>query len=485
LTPAAAAASVACLFAESVSASVVAPARVSDGDAFEVAPDPETAAAEDDDPSADGETSVEREDVDPAAEGTTAAAEAVEAVEAEPETAAAPKAGPSANAGATAGTERRAAKEAEEDGGKVPKFLRPVEVGSEALVLGGYVQPGFVYVANTNFNADSGDGFDFANARLTGKGKKTVKGRLYVGFKFNFDVNRGNFGVRDVYGTVAWRDDLVRIDIGQMKQPFGLALIQSESMLQFPLSPSIRLVALGRDQGLRLSSQGVAAKRVWLKGSLMMANGEGGFRQLRNPDDTFQYTGRFEVGPLGELEMSESDLHHSPLRVVIGANAGHTQSLGKALGLGDVGARETRVGGDVRVAWHGLTARAEYIHGLRGPNGDEGSIQRYGTAAQAGYLLPFPDRWLKIPKFEVVFRFQQLDIDTDKTGLEDGAANYVVDNGARRIYEPGLNIYLFEHHAKLLLSYQLTDIIEEPFTDAEGGPLIGDAFLAFFQFAWI
>jgi hypothetical protein len=36
-----------------------------------------------------------------------------------------------------------------------------------------------------------------------------------------------------------------------------------------------------------------------------------------------------------------------------------------------------------------------------------------------------------------------------------------------------------------MLSYQLTDLAEGPRVDTNGAPLIGDAFLAFFQVAWI
>ncbi|MBC8072076.1 MAG: hypothetical protein IAG13_27395, partial [Deltaproteobacteria bacterium] len=75
------------------------------------------------------------------------------------------------------------------------------------------------------------------------------------------------------------------------------------------------------------------------------------------------------------------------------------------------------------------------------------------------------------------------DVNTRLTG--DEGEEYVFDNTARRIYEPGINMYLYGHHAKLMLAYQLTDLTEGPRTDSDGAPLIGDAFLAFVQIAWI
>lgn len=364
-----------------------------------------------------------------------------------------------------------------------PKFLQPLRLGEDSLILGGYIQPGFIGVADTEFNQDDQEGFDFANARLTGRGTQTVHKKLYVGFKFNFDVNRGNFGVRDVYGTIGWRDGLIEFDVGQMKQPFSLALIQSESQLQFALSPRTRIIAFGRDQGFRLSSEKTLGRRFWLSGQFMMANGEGGFRARRNLDDKFQYTGRVEVGPLGKVAYDEPDLtpaKKSKLRFVLAANAGHTESLGKGLGINDVGAAETRVGADARMHWHGASFRAEYLHGFRAENGDEEALERWAFNVQAGYVLPIP---IKLPRFEVVFRYTQSDINTDLDGTE--GPDYVVDNTEVRFIEPGLSIYLFGHAAKLHMSYLLTDLLEGPRTDVNGAPLIGDTFFAFFQFAWL
>ncbi len=363
---------------------------------------------------------------------------------------------------------------------KTPKFLRPLTLLGESLRLGGYLQPGFVHVNNTDFFPDDQDGFDFANARVTGSGRHTVSGKLQIGFDFNFDVNAGNFSVRDALVSLIWRDGLVRFDIGQLKQPSALSLLQYQWGLQFPFSPESRRIAFGRDQGARLSSSSWIRDKVFLSGAFMFANGEGGFRQRRNLDEKFQYTGRVEIGALSEVDLDDPDLENSRFGFVFGGYAGHTRSLGNGLGLEDVGASETRTGGDVRMKFRGLSFRAEYLRGFRAANGQSPSLQRYATNAQVGYLLPIP---IALPRFEVVFRFQQFDVNTGLDGSE--GEEYLVDNTARRIYEPGLVTYLYGHHAKLVLSYQLTDLLEGPRVDTNGAPLIGDAFLAFVQVAWI
>lgn len=381
----------------------------------------------------------------------------------------------------------------EAPGDHVPSFLRALRLGGDSLMIGGYIQPGFFYQADTEFNQDDQDGFDFANARLTGRGDLDLWYGLGAGFRFNFDVNQGNFSVRDVYGILSWaqdevaegaprptaRVDAIAVDAGQLKQPFGLSLLQSEAKLQFPLSTPIRIIAFGRDQGARLRAQ-VELGPVWIRLMGMVANGEGGFRQRRNLDNRFQYTARIDVAPFGEMELSEGELKDRDFQLTVGGNIGHTPSLGKGLGLGDVGAREERYGGDLRMWFRGASLRGEFIYGQRAENGGARGFGRYAVSVQGGYVLPLP---LAYPQFEPVLRYVQYDVNNRSDGVE--GTDYIIDNTRVRVIEPGLNIYLFEHAAKLLMSYRLTDLLEGPRTDENGDVIIGDAFLTYFSFAFL
>lgn len=364
--------------------------------------------------------------------------------------------------------------------GKTPRFLMPLTLRGRSLALGGYLQPGFVHQGNTDFYPDDGDGFDFANMRITGHGEHTAKGELAFSFDFNFDVNAGNFGVRDAFGSVIWRRGLFRFDIGQLKQPSSLSLQQQQWGLSFAFSPETRRIALGRDQGFRLSTAARIRDVAWLSAAFMMANGEGGFRQFRNLDEKFNYSGRIEVGGLGPVDLDDPDLSYSRLGFVFGGFVGYMGGVGNQFGADDVGATEIRAGGDFRLKFRGLSVRAEYLHARRSKNGPSPVTGRYATAAQVGYMLPIP---IAIPRFELVFRFQQYDQNTVLVGTE--GREYIADNTARRIYEPGLVTYLYGHHAKMMLSYALTDLVEGPRTDTNGAPLIGDQLFIFFQFAWI
>lgn len=359
----------------------------------------------------------------------------------------------------------------------------PLRVGGATLELGGYIQPGFVSQVDTPFNADdSHDGFEFANARLTAKGHEELNEHFFLGMEFGFDVATGNFDPKDVFGSLGLTSKLLVLDVGQMKLPFGLALMQSEAQLQFALAPRIRALAFGRDQGARLRGE-VEVDPMWIGWGVMIANGEGGFRARRNIDDAFVVAGRVEVG-LHKPRPGEADLWDSDLQITAGGSFGYTPSLGKGFGIDDVGLAETRYGADVRAMFRGISVRAEMLSATRearevaGVKGPE--ITRRGLVAQAGYVLPLPFRR---PQLEAVARMEIIDLNRQSDGFEAGS-DPLVDNTEARTLEFGANLYIEEHRAKLHVAYQLTDLLEGPKTDSAGNPLIGDSVLVFMQFGW-
>lgn len=351
------------------------------------------------------------------------------------------------------------------------------------LHLGAYVQPGFTWVANSTFNDADDDGFEFANARLTGSGRRAVVPDLDAAFYFNFDVNRGNFAVKDVYASLDWRDGLIGVDVGQLKTPFGLALLQSEARLELPLSPRIRVLTFDRDLGAQVRGRINGPKGIGIDWWGMVANGEGGFRQRRNADNSFVYVGRVEVTPLGSIDSGEPDLFDSDLRIAIGGNVGYTPELGNGLGLDDVGAKEHRFGGDVRVHWRGLSLRGEYIYADRGNNEGSPGFERYGVHGQVGYVLPWTYMGVQL---QPVFRFEQIDLNNSLEGDETGMP--VVEESETRLYEGGLSVYLAGHNAKVHVAYRRTDLLEgfvnEPDPDGGTRPLLHDSVIALLQLGW-
>ncbi|MFO0612409.1 MAG: porin [Polyangiaceae bacterium] len=365
------------------------------------------------------------------------------------------------------------------DDPRVPNFLRALRLGKDSLLLGGYIQPGFRYVTDTEFNNDDTDGFEFQNARLIGRGETRIYSKLGAEFRFDFDVNNGNFSVRDVYGSLTWDKDLIALDLGQFKVPFGLASIQPESKLQFPIPASDRRITFDRELGAALRSW-IPIKDVHIGATAMVGNGEGGFRQRRNLDGKFMVAGRVEVDPLGRMELDEPDLENRKFQFAVGANVVYNAALGNELGLNDVGAGEVRVGGDARFFFRGASLRGEYLHGFRETHGSEAAFQRYAFSIQAGYVLPIP---IPLPKFELVARIAQFDVNESLDGTEGD--DYVVDNTETRILQFGANVYVAKHAVKFHFLYQLTDLVEGPRVDSNGDVLIGDAIFIGSQFGWL
>lgn len=365
------------------------------------------------------------------------------------------------------------------DDPRVPNFLRALRLGEDSLLLGGYLQPGFRYVSDTDFNDDDSDGFDFGNADIIGRGELVIWQKLGAALRFDFNVNQGSFNVRDAYGTLFWDKDLVALDVGQLKVPTGLSNLQSEAQLAFPVSTRVKKLGWNRDIGVQLRSEiPVGPVAIGLMG--MIANGDGGFRQRTNIDNEFLYAGRLEVSPLGRMARSEPDLEQSKFQLSVGGSASYNGSLGNELGLADAGAGEMRFGGDLRFWWKGLSGRAEYVRAFRGENAARPAFQRYGAMGELGYVLPIP---IAFPLFEVVARYEQLDLNTSLDGTEGD--DYVVDDSEVRNLQFGLNAYVAKHAVKLHFAYQLTDLLEGPMVDRNGDVLIGDTVYVFTQFAWL
>lgn len=365
------------------------------------------------------------------------------------------------------------------DDPRVPSFLRALRLGEDSLLLGAYLQPGFRYVVDTDFNDDDSDGFDFAAADIIGRGERVIWRELGAALRFDLSVAQGSFNVRDLYGTVFWAKDLVALDVGQLKVPFGLATLQSDAMLANPVPSRLKRLGWGRDVGVQLRSD-IPAGPAIIGLSAMAANGDGGIRQRINIDNKFLFAGRLEVSPLGRMARSEPDLEGSTFQLAIGGGASFNQALGNEFGIADAGASELRVGGDVRFWWKGLSGRAEYARAFRGEDETRPAYQRYGVMGELGYVLPIP---IDFPKFELIARIEQLDLDTDRDGTE--GEDYVVDQTERRDLQFGLSAYVAKHAVKVHFLYQLSDLLEGPRVDANGDVLLGDTVFVFTQFAWL
>lgn len=376
------------------------------------------------------------------------------------------------------------------------KSLAEFKLGQDYLVVGGYFQPAFVYQRNTTFNQEDQDGFVFRNARLLGQGVLPIEKDLVGSFNFNFDVATGVFLVRDVFGSITYGKNLVALDVGQMKTPFMLTELVPESDMQMPTAPlGVRRLSYGRDKGIRLRGE-IKPGPVHIGWFGALQNGEG-TNVVVNSDSQFLYAGRIEIGPLGKIPLSEPDLQSSPFGFVLGGNAVYTPNVSRNdLGINDAGGKETRWAADLRMRFRGLTLRGEYVRGRHTSSGSN-NFDREGFYIQGGYVLPLPIK----PKFEIVGRFEQLDLNKKEDGMvvsqapaSDPEALFqgqpkreysVPDNSKVRRIEFGAGVYIVGHRLKLQATYIMTDYLEGPKTDVKGNPIVGDIFQTQLQFGWL
>ena len=362
-----------------------------------------------------------------------------------------------------------------------------VELGSDAsLAVGAYVQTGFAYRKHTPYvGQQDPSGFEFGNARLLGRGAQKISADLDAKLTLDFEVSRGAFFVQDSYGSLEYKNGLLSVDVGQMKVPMALSCLTPESQMQFvQLAPGARDLFYNRDRGVRLRSKfnlGDAYFGAWAA----VQNGEG--ENVRdNANKHFLFSGRAEVGPLGEVSLAEPDLDHSPFRFVVGLGASYTDMQsrsGAAYTAIDNGSEELRVAGDVRAHVLGLSFRGETIRGFV-KRSDGVDVKRSVFAVQAGYVLPLGLAF----QLEPVVRLEQHDLnDTEGTkGFTDSLADtWRPELASQRVTDAGVNAYFRAHRLKVQAVWRRTDFLEGA-KDSAGTARtpIGDAVFLYAQFGW-
>ncbi len=354
------------------------------------------------------------------------------------------------------------------------------------LAMGTYVQSGFSYRTPTSYvGQQDPSGFEFGNARLLGRGTQRLGDDVEAKLVLDFEVSRGAFFVQDVFGTVDVKNGLFAVDVGQMKVPMALSCLTPESQMQFALvAPGLRDLFYNRDRGVRLRSRidfGGAYAGLWAA----MQNGEGENVQF-NANKHFLFSGRAEVGPLGEVPLGEPDLKRSPFRFVVGGGTAYTDRQsrsGAAYTAIDNGSEDLRLAGDVRAHVLGLSFRGESIHGWV-KRTDGSSFERSAFAVQAGYVLPF-----ELPfAVEPVVRLEQHDLNDTlgTTGTTDNKNDtWLPEFASQRIYDAGVNAYFNAHRAKVSLMWRRTDFLEGA-KDSAGATRnpVGDAVFVSGQLGW-
>ncbi len=95
---------------------------------------------------------------------------------------------------------------------------------------------------------------------------------------------------------------VVSVNTGQMKVPFSVQQLASDTRRQFPLdAPLVDAMEIGRDMGVSAEGRLLLAKKPRLSVTTGVFNGEGANR-LENVNDRFMFAQRVVVAPLGMRE---------------------------------------------------------------------------------------------------------------------------------------------------------------------------------------
>jgi hypothetical protein len=248
------------------------------------------------------------------------------------------------------------------------------------------------------------------------------------------------------------------INVGVTKLPFSRLLMVSSGNMQLIERPAwVNIEAATRTNVLDPGRQvglSVGGSLSIFDYSVGIYNGSTGF-SVGDLNDGLMYVMRFGAGQ-GEISKSEADFSGKGLRWHLGLNGYLNQAA-----AADIRA----AGADLAIKFRGLSFFAEAVWAKVLPSAQPESTnsfvdvsERWGMAAQAGYLLP-----LCFGGLEMVARFAMMDENV-----------HIKDEGDIWELTAGLNAYFKEDNIKLMLNYVLRQEIE-------GSSLDNDAILAVMQ----
>jgi hypothetical protein len=311
-----------------------------------------------------------------------------------------------------------------------------------------WVRPGFSWIADDPANPTAQDGFTI-EARV---GVDASLPRIPVSAHVEIAL------LPEPAATDAFVDasphDWVTVRFGQMKVPFSLNRMASDTRRQLPRDPMfLREADISREIGLDASVRVPIAGQDRVVAWSGLYNGEGANR-IQNVNQRFQLVERVLVTPFGArgrvFEGTGRELY-------LGIGGGWMYDF-----AGDgLAAEETNTFAvDLQFAWDVLSLQAEALdQEIVHANATVADYHVQGFYAQIGSFIPAP--WVR-DHLEIVGRLEMSDPNT-AFGSADGESLAELQ-GTRRI-QGGLNLYLRKnpanyHDIKLSAAYEHVDPLE-------------------------
>jgi phosphate-selective porin OprO and OprP len=277
-------------------------------------------------------------------------------------------------------------------------------IGSKALQISGLVQVRYQGFEQSGVN----NTFDLHRARLDAKGNITDQWSYEVYTEFAATTK-----LLDAYTSYKIADFL-KFSAGQFKIPFSYESLTSDSQLEF-IDRSQVIEALagrskdvignqnGRDIGAQISGSFAKVNDLYLFDYTFGVFNGAGYDVTADNNNHKDIVARLGVHPIKGLDFGGS------------LYSGEDIPIATAKVPNPVTQARNRYGVDGRYVTGPLSVTVEYAHGT------DGSINRNGWYAQAGYFV--------LPKLQLVAKYDTYDpnkvISTDRSTIYIGGFNYV------------------------------------------------------------
>ncbi len=279
-----------------------------------------------------------------------------------------------------------------------------ISIGSKALQISGLVQARYQGFEQSGVN----NTFDLHRARLDAKGNISDQWSYEVYTEFAATTK-----LLDAYTSYKIADFL-KFSAGQFKIPFSYESLTSDSQLEF-IDRSQVIEALagrskdvignqnGRDIGAQISGSFAKVNDLYLFDYTFGVFNGAGYDVTADNNNHKDIVARLGVHPIKGLDFGGS------------LYSGEDIPVATAKVPNPVTQARNRYGVDGRYVTGPLSVTVEYAHGT------DGSINRDGWYAQAGYFI--------LPKLQLVAKYDTYDpnkvISTDRSTIYTGGFNYV------------------------------------------------------------
>lgn len=260
----------------------------------------------------------------------------------------------------------------------------------------GWVRPGYTWIQDDDVVVTDQDGFVLQSRfGLEASFPRKVSARVDVDLTPEPTLKDA---------TASWTPNACfKLDAGQFKVPISIGHLAPDSRRVFPILPLLVQQVSGRDLGVAATGSLPLAGRTRAAFTSAVMNGEGS-NKVQNVNQRYLYAQRLLITPFGTRPITEG----AGGELYLGFGGSWVYNL---QGEGTTAEEINWVGGDLQLAWKGVSAQGEFLRGdHRFANATVQDYAVSGFYGQLGSFVPAP--WAR-EHLEVLVRVGQHDANTE------------------------------------------------------------------------